>query len=105
MRSVLLILVMLFLSSCFSDKSKWPYRMTPFFAECPYEEGTFVDEDYHRKVESGGCKHGYFKFFDRGEPNLSGDPVINFPEDQKDMILCLDFLQIENGYCGLGLVQ
>ena len=73
--------VMLILSSCFSDKSNWPYRMTPFFAECPYEEGTFVDEDYHKKVELGGCKHGYFKFFDRGEPNLSGSPIIKFPED------------------------
>ena len=40
-----LLVVMLLLSSCFTDKTKWPYRMTPFFAECPYEEGTFVDED------------------------------------------------------------
>ena len=76
-----LLVVMLLLSSCFSDKSKWHYRMTPFFAECPYEEGTLVDEEYHKKVRLGGCKHGYFKFFDRGEPNLSDNPIIRFPED------------------------
>ena len=76
-----LLVVMLLLSSCFSDKSSWPYRMTPFFAECPYEEGTLVDEDYHKKVRLGGCKHGFFKYYDRGEPNLSENPIIRFPED------------------------
>ena len=76
-----LLIVMLILGSCWTDKTKWPYRMTPFFAECPYEEGIFVDEDYHHKVETGGCKHGYFKFFDRGEPNLSDNPIIRFPEN------------------------
>ena len=69
MRSVLLILVMLFLSSCFSDKSKWPYRMTPFFGECEYE-GVYVDEAYYKKERLGGCKYSEMKFFDRGEPNL-----------------------------------
>ena len=62
---------MLFLSSCFTDKTKWPYRMTPFFAECPYEEGVWVDERYHKKNALGGCKNGAWKYSDRGEPTLS----------------------------------
>jgi len=75
---VALLIVMLLMSSCWTDKTKWPYRMTPFFAECPYEEGTLVDEAYHKKVELGGCKHGAFKYSDRGEPNLNERPVIEF---------------------------
>ena len=64
-----------------TKQNNWPYRMTPFFAECPYEEGTLVDEAYHRKVRLGGCKHGAFKYHDRGEPNLSDRPIIRFPSD------------------------
>ena len=76
-----LLIVMLLLSSCFTDKTKWPYRMTPFFAECPYEEGVWVDEKYHKKNALGGCKHGAWKYSDRGEPNLSESPIIKFAED------------------------
>ena len=47
-----LLVVMLVLSSCFSDKSKWPYRMTPFFGECEYE-GVYVDEAYYKKERLG----------------------------------------------------
>ncbi len=65
-----LLIVMLLMTSCFSDKSKWPYRMTPFFAECEYE-GVYVDEAYHLKERLGGCKKSEMKFFDRGEPSLN----------------------------------
>ena len=67
----LLILVMLFLSGCSSNGNKWPYGMTPFFAECEGEGGTYTDkEDAKRKRMP--CPGGW-KFFDRGEPTLTND--------------------------------
>ena len=67
---IALLIVMLLMTSCFSDKNKWPYRMTPFFGECTYEGKTYTDEAYYKKVRLGGCKYSEMKFFDRGEPNL-----------------------------------
>ena len=58
------------MTSCFTDKNKWPYRMTPFFGECEYEGKTYTDEAYYKKERLGGCKYSEMKFFDRGEPNL-----------------------------------
>ena len=43
MKTTLLILVMLFLSSCSSNTNNWPRGMTPFFAECEGEGGTYTD--------------------------------------------------------------
>ena len=65
-----LLIVMLLMTSCFTDKNKWPYRMTPFFGECEYEGKTYTDEAYYKKERIGGCKYSEMKFFDRGEPNL-----------------------------------
>ena len=65
-----LLIVMLLMTSCFSDKNKWPYRMTPFFGECEYEGKTYTDEAYYKKERLGGCKYSEMKFFDRGEPTL-----------------------------------
>ena len=72
MKTTLLILVMLFLSSCSSNTNNWPYRMTPFFAECEYG-GVYTDKDYATKKRAGGCKRGEFKYYDRGEPTLTND--------------------------------
>jgi len=48
--------------------------MTPFFAECEYEGKVFVDKEYLKRKSAGGCKNGKpFKYFDRGEPNLTND--------------------------------
>ena len=44
-----LLIVMLLMTSCFTDKNKWPYRMTPFFGECEYEGKTYTDEAYYKK--------------------------------------------------------
>ena len=73
MKTTLLILVMLFLSSCSSNTNNWPRGMTPFFAECEGEGGTYTDKAYHKKKRAGGCKRGEFKYYDRGEPNLTND--------------------------------
>ena len=67
----LLILVMLFLSGCSSNGNKWPYGMTPFFAECEGEGGTYTDKEYAKRKRQP-C-HGGWKFFDRGEPTLTND--------------------------------
>ena len=72
MRITLLILVMLFLSSCSSKSNNWPRGMTPFFAECEYG-GVYTDKDYATKKRAGGCKRGEFKYYDRGEPTLTND--------------------------------
>ena len=72
MKPTLLILVMLFLSSCSSNTNNWPYGMTPFFAECEYG-GVYTDKDYATKKRAGGCKRGEFKYYDRGEPTLTND--------------------------------
>ena len=67
----LLILVMLFLSGCSSNGNKWPYGMTPFFAECEGEGGTYTDKEYAKRKRQP-CPGGW-KFFDRGEPTLTND--------------------------------
>ena len=73
MRIVLLGLVMLLMNGC-SNENNWPYPMTPFFAECEYEGIVFVDKAYINRKSAGGCKGGKpFKYYDRGEPNLTND--------------------------------
>ena len=42
--------------------------MTPFFAECEGEGGTYTDKEYTKRKRQP-C-HGGWKFFDRGEPTL-----------------------------------
>ncbi len=69
---VALLVVMLFLIGC-SKENNWPYPMTPFFAECEYEGKVFVDKEYIDRKRAGGCKKGEFKYYDRGEPNLTND--------------------------------
>ena len=69
----LLSFVMLLSIGC-SKESNWPYPMTPFFAECEYEGIVFVDKAYIDRKRAGGCKGGKeFKYYDRGEPNLTND--------------------------------
>ena len=45
-----LIVIIIFLitigTSCSSSGSKWPSGMTPFFAECEGEGGTYTDKKY-----------------------------------------------------------
>ena len=72
MKTTLLILVMLFLSSCSNNTNNWPSGMTPFFAECEFE-GVYTDKKYHKKKRAGGCKRGEFKYYHRGEPTLTND--------------------------------
>ena len=72
MRIALLILVMLFLSSCSSNTNNWPSGMTPFFAECEFGK-VYTDKAYAAKKRAGGCKRGEFKYYDRGEPTLTND--------------------------------
>ena len=71
MKITLLILVMLFLSSCSSKSNSWPRGYTPFFAECEGEGGTYTDMEYAKRKRQP-C-HGGWKFFDRGEPTLTND--------------------------------
>ena len=49
MKITLLILVMLFLSSCSTKSNNWPRGMTPFFAECEGEGGTYTDKEYAKR--------------------------------------------------------
>jgi hypothetical protein len=68
-----LLIVMLLMIGC-SNTNNWPYPMTPFFAECEYEGIVFVDRAYINRKSAGGCKRGKpFKYYDRGEPNLTND--------------------------------
>ena len=67
-----LLVVMLLMIGC-SNTNNWPYPMTPFFAECEYEGKVFVDKAYIDRKRAGGCKKGEFKYYDRGEPNLTND--------------------------------
>ena len=69
-----IMLVVFFLTasaSCSSTKSNWPRGMTPFFAECEGEGGTYTDKKYAKRKQSP-C-HGGWKFYDRGEPTLTND--------------------------------
>ena len=45
--------------------------MTPFFAECEGEGGTYTDNAYAKRKRQP-C-HGGWKFYDRGEPTLTND--------------------------------
>jgi hypothetical protein len=70
---IVLLVVMLLMIGC-SNTNNWPYPMTPFFAECEYEGIVFVDRAYINRKSAGGCKRGKpFKYYDRGEPNLTND--------------------------------
>ena len=69
---IALLVVMLLMIGC-SKENNWPYPMTPFFAECEYEGKVFVDFAYIKRKSAGGCKKGEFKYYDRGEPNLTND--------------------------------
>jgi hypothetical protein len=71
MKTTLLILVMLFLSSCSIQSSNWPSGMTPFFAECQSDMKVYTDSAYHKR-KLMPCYHGW-KFYDRGEPTLTND--------------------------------
>jgi|TARA_B100000959_G_scaffold3618_1_gene3944 hypothetical protein len=50
------------------SSNKWPRGMTPFFAECAGEGGTYTDNAYAVRKKQP-CRGGW-KFFDRGEPVL-----------------------------------
>ena len=69
--TVIMIFLTAILVSCTSTKSKWPRGMTPFFAECEGEGGTYTDKGYAKRKQSP-C-HGGWKFYDRGEPTLTND--------------------------------
>jgi len=70
---IALLVVMLLMIGC-SNGNNWPYPMTPFFAECEYEGMVFVDRAYIDRKRAGGCGGGKpFKYYDRGEPNLTND--------------------------------
>jgi hypothetical protein len=72
MKITLLILVMLFLSSCSTTKSNnWPSGMTPFFAECQSDMKVYTDRAYLKRKRLP-CRGGW-KFYDRGEPTLTND--------------------------------
>ena len=72
MRIALLVFVMLLMSSCSSNTNNWPRCMTPFFAECEGEGGTYTDRAWGKRKQSP-CKKGEWKFYDRGEPTLTND--------------------------------
>ena len=57
--------------SCSSTKSNWPSGMTPFFAECEGEGGTYTDKEYAKRNRQP-CRGGW-KYYDRGEPTLTND--------------------------------
>ena len=72
MKTTLLILVMLFLSSCSTTKSNnWPSGMTPFFAECQSDMKVYTDRAYLKRKRQP-CNGGW-RFYDRGEPTLTND--------------------------------
>ena len=70
-----LIVIIIFLitigTSCSSKSNNWPYGMTPFFAECEGESGTYTDKEYAKRKQHP-C-HGGWKYYDRGEPTLTND--------------------------------
>ena len=69
MKTTLLILVMLLMSSCSSNN--WPNGMTPFFAECEGTQNVYTDNAWGKRKQSP-CRGGW-KFYDRGEPTLTND--------------------------------
>ena len=74
MKTNILILVLfsvIILTACSSRTNNWPSGMTPFFAECEGEGGTYTDKEYAKRKRQP-C-YGGWKFFDRGEPTLTND--------------------------------
>ncbi len=69
--TVIMIFLTTILVSCASSTSKWPSGMTPFFAECEGEGGTYTDKEYAKRNRRP-C-HGGWKYYDRGEPTLTND--------------------------------
>ena len=69
--TVIMIFLTAILVSCTSSTSKWPSGMTPFFAECEGEGGTYTDKAYAKRNKRP-C-HGGWKYYDRGEPTLTND--------------------------------
>ena len=65
---IILSTTLLFAACSGSKKHNWPHGMTPFFAECEGEGGTYTDKEYTKRKRQP-C-HGGWKFFDRGEPTL-----------------------------------
>jgi hypothetical protein len=57
--------------SCSTKSNNWPSGMTPFFAECEGEGGTYTDKAYAKRNQRP-C-HGGWKYYDRGEPTLTND--------------------------------
>ena len=70
LRLLVLIVAVTASVSC-SSKISWPPGMTPFFAECEGEGGTYTDKEYAKRKRQP-C-HGGWKFYDRGEPTLTND--------------------------------
>jgi len=72
MKTNILILVLfsvIILTACSSRTNNWPRGMTPFFAECEGEGGTYTDKAYAVRKKQP-CSGGW-KFYDRGEPTLT----------------------------------
>ena len=46
---IALLIVMLLMSGCSSNTNNWPRGMTPFFAECEGEGGTYTDKEYAKR--------------------------------------------------------
>ena len=65
---IILLSTTLLFAACSSKSHNWPRGMTPFFAECEGEGGTYTDKAYAKRKQSP-CPGGW-KFFDRGEPTL-----------------------------------
>ena len=68
---VSIIFLIIIGTSCSSKSNNWPSGMTPFFAECEGEGGTYTDKAYGKRNQRP-C-HGGWKFYDRGEPTLTND--------------------------------
>ena len=68
----MIFLTTIIITSCsLPSKSNWPSGMTPFFAECEGEGGTYTDKEYAKRNRQP-C-HGGWKYYDRGEPTLTND--------------------------------
>ena len=68
---IIIFLITIGISCSSSTGSNWPRGMTPFFAECEGEGGTYTDKEYAKRKRQP-C-HGGWKFYDRGEPTLTND--------------------------------
>ena len=67
----IIFLITIGISCTSSTGSNWPRGMTPFFAECEGEGGTYTDKEYAKRNRQP-C-HGGWKYYDRGEPTLTND--------------------------------